>query len=152
MAGLLRGDFVQVASSGAIPVATILKSGVRGRSDVDALAARSDYGISVLVWNYRDENTGSAARIDLRINGLPQETNRLLLRHYRIDRNHSNAYTVWRQMGSPQSPNPAQYKKLESAGQLQLFRSPRWIGERAGSVEVEFSLPLESLSLVQLSW
>ncbi|MGH9619763.1 MAG: GH39 family glycosyl hydrolase [Bryobacteraceae bacterium] len=152
MAGLLRGDFVQVASSGAIPVATILKSGVRGRSDVDALAARSDHGISVLVWNYRDENTGRAAQIDLRINGLPQETNRLLLRRYRIDHNHSNAYTVWRQMGSPQSPSPAQYKKLESAGQLQLFTSPRWVGERAGSVEVEFSLPLESLSLVQLSW
>lgn len=55
-------------------------------------------------------------------------------------------------MGSPQHPSAVQYKKLESAGELQLLRSPRWIDDRSGSTEVKFALPLESVSLVKLSW
>jgi xylan 1,4-beta-xylosidase len=153
MAGLMEGDFVKVESSAAVPTQTILNAGVAGQPDVDALAARSDHDVSVLVWNYQDNDvSGPAAQIDLQVSGIPQNAKRVLLRHYRIDQNHSNAYTVWKQMGSPQNPSPDQYKDLEAAGQLQLLKSPRWIDERAGSAEVKFTLPLESLSLVQLSW
>ncbi|MGH9584194.1 MAG: GH39 family glycosyl hydrolase, partial [Bryobacteraceae bacterium] len=153
MEGLMRGDLVEADSSGAVPAETILNAGVSAHADVDALAARSSHNVSVLIWNYQDNDvSGPTAQIDLHLSGLPQNAKRVLLRHYRIDRNHSNAYTVWKRMGSPQSPSAAQYKKLEAAGQLQLLGSPRWIDERAGSAEVKFSLPLEGLSLVQLSW
>jgi beta-xylosidase len=30
---------------------------------------------------------------------------RVLLRHYRIDETHSNAWTAWKKMGSPQQPS-----------------------------------------------
>lgn len=46
--------------------------------------------------------------------------------------NHSNAYTVWKEMGSPQNPTPGQYIKLQAAGQLQLFDSPKWITPENG--------------------
>ncbi|HEX7363427.1 MAG TPA: beta-xylosidase [Bryobacteraceae bacterium] len=153
MEGLMRGNLVKAESSGAVPTGSIVNEGVRSRPDVDVLATRSNHDVSILIWNYQDNDvSATAARIDLRISGLPQNAKRVLLRHYRIDKLHSNSYTVWKQMGSPQNPSPAQYKKLESAGQLQLLASPRWIGERSGSAEVKFALPLESVSLVKLSW
>lgn len=153
MAGLMQGDVVKTESSGAVPAETIVNAGVYGRADVNALAARSGHNVSVLVWNYQDLDAGGpAAPIDLRISGLPPNAKRVLLRHYRIDRNHSNAYTAWKQMGSPQHPSADQYKKLEAAGQLQLLTSPHWIDTRASAAELRFILPLQGLSLVQLSW
>ncbi|MBV8829195.1 MAG: beta-xylosidase [Acidobacteriaceae bacterium] len=153
MAGLMRGDLLKVDSTGAVPMDTVLNSGVAGRPDVDALAARSDHKIAVMVWNYCDDDgSGSAANVQLKITGLPGNTERLLLRHYRIDQDHSNAYTVWKQMGSPQSPNPEQYKQLEAAGQLQLLESPRWVDNHSGSEEMQFSLPMQGISLIELSW
>src|SRR5206468_964815 len=90
-----------------------------------------------------------AAPVRLSVNALPR---RVLLRHYRIDQNHSNAYTVWKQMGSPLKPDAAQQTLLESAGQLQMLESPRWVTSDGGKVELPFDLPRQGVSLVQLSW
>jgi xylan 1,4-beta-xylosidase len=86
------------------------------------------------------------------INGVPAGTGRVLLRHYRIDQTHSNAWTVWKQMGSPQKPTPEQYAALESAGQLQLLDSPHWVEAKGGEVKVDLLLPRQGVSLLQLSW
>jgi xylan 1,4-beta-xylosidase len=55
-------------------------------------------------------------------------------------------------MGSPQRPTPEQYARLEAAGQLQLADSPKWVDVRAGAMKLEFSLPRQSVSLMELSW
>jgi xylan 1,4-beta-xylosidase len=106
-----------------------------------------------LVWNYQDDDVGGpAANVDVKLSGLPATGQRVLLQHYRIDEDHSNAYRAWKQMGSPQQPTPEQYSKLESAGQLQLLESPRWVDVSSGTTEVRFSLPVQGLSLLELSW
>ncbi len=84
--------------------------------------------------------------------GVPAAAKRVEVRHYRIDREHSNAYTVWKEMGSPQDPTPQQYASLESAGHLQLLESPRWLSVEAGKVELSFALPRQGVSLVQVNW
>jgi xylan 1,4-beta-xylosidase len=153
MAGLMTGERVTTESSGAVPLDSILKFGVRAHSDVGALAVRSPNTVSVMVWNYHDDDfPGSSMPVQLSIAGLPNDANRIQIRHYRIDQNHSNAYAAWKQMGSPQHPSADEYSKLESAGQLQLLESPRWMNAYAGNAEVRFSLPLQAISLVQLSW
>jgi len=153
MCGLMRGDLVDVKSSGAIPLETVVSHGVRERPAVDALAVRSERGISVLIWNYSDDDiSGPPAEVNVKLSGLQFAGKRMLLRHYRIDQNHSNAYTVWKQMGKPQSPTPDTYKHLEAAGQLQLLQSPRWIDNRHGDAELRFSLPLQAVSLLDLGW
>jgi xylan 1,4-beta-xylosidase len=153
MAGLMRGNLVTVSSSDAVAPETIVSNGVRQKPDVDALATRSDHKLDVMVWNYQDEDVaGPTADIDLKVSGLPSNAKHVLLRHYLIDTNHSNAYTVWQQMGSPQHPSAAQYSKLEKAGQLQLLGSPHSIDESAGSATLKLALPLQSVSLVELSW
>jgi xylan 1,4-beta-xylosidase len=153
MLGMMRGDAVKVRSSGALPLDSVLNEGVRQNPDIDALAVRSDHTISVLVWNYHDEDVRvPASEIKLSIAGIPQGSKRILMRHYRIDLDHSNAYAVWKQMGSPQNPTPEQYTRLESAGQLQLLGSPSWINNDAGKVNLNFALPRKGISLVELSW
>ena len=57
---------------------------------------------------------------EVTITGIPAGVKRVLLEHYRIDETHSNAYTAWKNMGSPQAPTPEQYGELKAAGQLQL--------------------------------
>lgn len=153
MAGLMRGDRVRVESPAAVPLDSMLRDGVRGSPDVDALAARSDREISIVAWNYHDDDVpGPAASVRLSVMGVPAGAKRVLLRHYRIDQMHSNAYTVWKELGSPQNPTPEQYARLESAGQLQLLESPRWISADGGKVELSFTLGSQAVSLVQLSW
>jgi xylan 1,4-beta-xylosidase len=90
------------------------------------------------------------ADIKLEVVGLPAG-GRVELRHYRIDSTHSNAYTVWKQMGSPQSPSPEQLVRLASAGQLESIEPPRRLPGH-GPVAVEFRLPRQAVSLVQLAW
>jgi xylan 1,4-beta-xylosidase len=127
MAGLLPRERVKVESSAAIPLDSVLKSGVRDSPDIGVLATRSSHEIGILVWNYHDdEAAGPIASVKLSVAGLPLDPSRALIQHYRIDQTHSNAYTAWKNMGSPQSPTPDQYKQLEAAGQLALLDSPHW--------------------------
>ena len=53
----------------------------------------------------------------LNINGI--NTNKVKVVEYRIDEHHSNAYTLWKNIGSPQQPAAEQINELEKAGQLQ---------------------------------
>jgi xylan 1,4-beta-xylosidase len=153
MLGLMSGERVSLQSSAAIGVEQILKSGVREAADVDGLAARGEHNVTVLVWNYHDdESGGAAAPVQLNVSGLPAELHKVLVSHYRIDQSHSNSYTVWSAMGSPQNPTSDQYTALKAAGELQLLESPRWVGARDGAVNLAFSMPGQSVSLVELSW
>jgi xylan 1,4-beta-xylosidase len=153
MVGLMRGDRVALESSGAVDLNEMLETGVRNKPDINALATRSDHDVCVLAWHYHDEDvSGPEASIHLTVAGTPASARRILVRHYRIDQDHSNAYAVWKQMGSPQKPNPEQYARLEAAGQLQLLESPRWLWSQNGQLELEFTLPREAVSLVQMSW
>jgi xylan 1,4-beta-xylosidase len=151
--GLLADERVKVTSSGALPTEEVVRNGVRARPDINAIASRREREIEVLVWNYHDDDFPvPAAPIDLLITGLPAHTKRALVEHYRIDSDHGNAFSAWKEMGSPQSPSPDQHDRLESAGQLQLLASPRWIELQLGVARVQFMLPRQGLSLIRLAW
>jgi xylan 1,4-beta-xylosidase len=155
MLGLMSGERVVVASSAAVDVDQILRSGVRDAADVDGLAARGDHKLTILMWNYHDdENGGSDAPVRLDVSGLHAGAQKILMREYRIDQSHSNSYTVWKAMGSPQSPTNEQIAALKAAGQLQMAGSPRWVesNNKDGVVNVDLSLPRQSVELVELSW
>jgi xylan 1,4-beta-xylosidase len=133
MAGLMRGDRLKVESSSAVSLATILKEGVRGQPDVNALATRAEREMAAMIWNYHDDYLPAPdSPVHLTVGGLPPSVKRVLVRHYRIDEEHSNAYTLWKKMGSPQNPTPEQYAQLEAAGQLALLTSPEWVSSKAG--------------------
>ena len=149
----MTGDRVPVESSGSIPVADIMESGVRNNPFVDAMATKSAGEISALIWNYHDDDLDSpAANVRLIIAGVPPTAKQVTIRHYRIDNDHSNSYTLWKSLGSPQSPTPEQYSRLEAAGHLQELGPAESVPAKSGKVELHFSLPRQGVSLVQASW
>jgi xylan 1,4-beta-xylosidase len=153
MLGLLGNERVKVTSSGALKTEEIVRNGVRVQPDINAIASRKDREIEILVWNYHDNDVPSpAAPINLVISGLPEDAKRGLLEHFRVDSDHSNAFTAWKEMGSPQSPSASEHAHMMSAGQLQLLTSPAWIELPHGDVYLQFNLPRQGLSLVRLDW
>ncbi|WP_109487301.1 GH39 family glycosyl hydrolase [Occallatibacter savannae] len=153
MAGLMGGDRVLVSSTGRVPTDDVLKNGVRGEADVDAQATKAERQAAVMLWNYHDDDLPAApASVKVSVTGIPAGVSRVLLQHYRIDETHSNAYTVWKQMGSPQSPTPEQYARLTAAGHLELLSSPQWVDVRDGKLLIEMELPRQATSLLRFSW
>ena len=153
MLGLLSNERVKVTSSGSLGAEEIVSQGVRERPDINAIATRSDRGIDIVVWNYHDDDVPfPSAPVDLVITGLPSSAKRGRLEHFRVDSDHSNAFTAWKQIGSPQSPSESQYQRLERAGRLELLDSPGWVEIQKGSIPLHFMLPRQGLSLVRLHW
>jgi xylan 1,4-beta-xylosidase len=153
MAGLMSGQRVATTSTGQIPLDQILSSGVQQAPDIDALATHADRSAAILLWNYQDDDLPAAdSPTSVTVHGIPADVHRVLLQHDRIDATHSNAYTAWLAMGSPQQPTPAQYAQLKAAGQLQSLTSPEWLDVSNGSVIIPVTLPRLALSLLRLSW
>jgi xylan 1,4-beta-xylosidase len=157
MFGLLGNDRVKATSTGALASEDVVRDGVRGRPDIGVIATRKDkdkaHELEVLIWNYHDDDLPAAPTpIDLVISELTAQTSRGQLEHFRIDSSHSNAFSAWKEMGSPQSPTPAQYEVLQSAGQLQLLTSPVWTPIAQGAIHLQFALPRQGLSLVRVIW
>lgn len=153
MFGLMEGDRVRAESSGAIHLDDMVARGVKGAADVGAVATARQGLISALAWNYHDDDvSGADAEVAMAVLGVPAGVDRVLVRRYCVDRTHSDSYTAWKSMGSPQTPTPEQYKLLERAGQLEMAGSPEWITSRSGEVELKFALPREAVSLIQVSW
>jgi len=152
-AGLLGGEQVAATSSAAMPAESIVESGVRERPEIGTVATKSGNAAAVMLWNYADDDVGGDAEpVKLTMQGVAATVRRALVEEYRIDGNHSNAYTAWQQMGSPREPSAEQMIQLKAAGQLQLAGSPQWVTVNAGKAEVEMQLPRESVSLIKVSW
>ncbi len=151
MFGMMQADRVEAESSGGISIDDLLANSARTQPDIRAIATRGRRGLSVLVWNYDDDAAPApAAHVALVIDGLPRGLNRVHVTHYRIDRYHSNAYTVWKEMGSPQKPSTKQIAQLKAAGQLQILLPPRWVPARTGKVRLTFMLSRQAVSLIRI--
>jgi xylan 1,4-beta-xylosidase len=153
MLGLLGSERLKTTSSAGLPNEEIVHGGVRGQPDINAIATRKEREIEILIWNYHDDDLPfPATSIDLAIDGLPADARRGLLEHFRVDSDHSNAFTIWKEMGSPRVLSESERNRLESAGQLQMLSSPAWTNIQGGTVRVQFSLPRQGLSFLRLAW
>jgi xylan 1,4-beta-xylosidase len=151
----MSGQRVAVTSSGEVPLDAILRSGVRGDPDVASLASLDGNKLAIMVWHYHDDDVvGPAAEVALAVAGLPAAANgNARLTHWRIDEEHSNAFTAWKKMGSPAGPNRARYNELLAAGQLAtLADAPATVAVAGGAAALKFSLPRQGVSLIVLEW
>jgi xylan 1,4-beta-xylosidase len=129
----------------------ITHNSVRGdKADVNAIASVGKDNAAVMVWNYHDDDLPApASDVHLELKGISAK--RVLITHYRIDKEYSNSYEVWKKMGSPQNPTPEQYAILERSGQLELFTSPVWVDVMENEVTLDFKLPRHGVSLVKVT-
>jgi xylan 1,4-beta-xylosidase len=153
MFGKMGGQRLEVQSSADAGAPGLIKNGVRENPDVYALTGLEPKKLSIMVWNYHDEDVpGPTAAVDLQLSGLPLDSGDAKLTHYRIDHDHSNAYTAWQNLGSPQQPTPDQYAQLEQAGQLALLNDPATVSVQGGKTSIKITLPRQAVSLLVLEW
>src|SRR5262249_27594617 len=148
----MSGRRVQARSSREIPLDDMIQNGVRSQADVAAQASLDGNRLAVLAWHYHDDDVaGPDASVEMTFRHLPFMDGEGRLTEYRIDRTHSNAFTVWQSMGSPTAPNAAQYAQLVSAGKLAGEPEAR-LPVKAGEAAVRFTLPRQGVCLFVLEW
>jgi len=152
MLGMMSGERVEVSGNLAYNYESIINNSVRGeRTDINALASRDDKNVSVMVWNYHDDDIQySGSPVVVKIKNL--NVKRAILTHYRIDASHSNSYEVWKKMGSPQNPTETQIRELQRSGKLGTLSKPVKVKIRDNELNVEMQLPRQAVSLIRLSY
>lgn len=148
MLGMLGGDWLATRSSQALPIEQVLAGGVRAAPDVNAVATRDASGVSVLVWHYHDDDTaGPVADVTVSVAGVPSPS---VVRHYRMDADHSNAFAVWQRMGKPQAIGSADYALLERSGKLERLDAAVAVDRSGGVTTLRLPLPRQGVSLLRL--
>lgn len=152
MFGKMGGKRVEVISPRMTKLQTIVDSSVRGaQTEIGALASIEKQTAGIMVWNYHDlDLQGPAESVKLSLSGVPAKS--VTVTHYTIDNNHSNSYTAWKKMGSPQNPTTTQIAMLEKAGQLETMGSPKSISVDSGKMEINIELPRQAVSFLKLEW
>ena len=149
MLGKLGGDWLETSSTHRRPLEEVVADGVRGEPDVNLVATRDAGGVSILVYHYHDDDEpGPVAEVTIAIDGWTGKPP--ALRHYRMDEAHSNAFAVWKTMGSPQDPTGAQYAELEAAGQLAQIEATDAVSVENGNIVLRTTLPRQGVSLLRL--
>jgi xylan 1,4-beta-xylosidase len=149
----MSGKRLDAESGGAVPLGEILRGGVRAGPDVSALASLDQHKLCVMVWHYHDDDApGPEADVDLLLENLPFVDGQAKVEHFRIDEDHSNAFTAWKRIGSPQQPTPEQYALLEKAGRLATVGEPESVRVAGGRATLKFKLPRQAVSLLQVTW
>jgi xylan 1,4-beta-xylosidase len=106
-----------------------------------------------LVWHYHDDDVaGPDASVQLTLTGLPFVAGEARFTQYSIDDTHSNAYAVWKRIGSPIAPTRAQYTQLEAAGKLGRVEAPATIRVDRGTAALTFALARQAVSLLVIEW
>jgi xylan 1,4-beta-xylosidase len=147
----MGGRRLPVVSDHGASLDQILREGVRGKPDVSALASLDGRRLAVMIWHYHDDDLpGDSARIELLVRGLPAATAGARVELFRIDDEHSNAFTAWKRMGSPEKPSAEQYAELERAGQLARAAEPETVPVKGGEATLRFDLPRQGVSLLVL--
>lgn len=151
MLGMMTGYLVQAKSNRMYSLQQVLDSSVKAQTDIGALASKDKKTASILIWNYHDEDKlGPPEPIAIQIRNIPEK--KIKLTQYRIDNEHSNSYTLWKKMGSPQDPSTEQIKQLEQSGKLQAIQKNKIITTKEGNAFYQIALPRQGVSLIKLDW
>jgi xylan 1,4-beta-xylosidase len=152
MLGMLGGDWIAAESDAALPLQEILDRGIRRAPDINCAATRDDGGVSILIWNYHDDNIvaeADTAEVEITATGLPDGP--LHLREYRMDAAHGNSFGAWQAMGSPQDPTPAQVEDLQRAAALPCI-AEREIRADGGRQVITTRLPRQGVGLIRIAF
>jgi xylan 1,4-beta-xylosidase len=151
MFGKMKGQMLQINNPGKIPLQTIIDSSVRNRPDVDALATIDSRNMCIMLWNYHDdENKKTEALIKLKLENLTAK--QVTVTSYLVDEHHSNAYTLWKKMGSPQQPSEVEIDELQKAGQLSENVLPDTFPVINGALNYHLTLAAQGVTLLKVNW
>jgi xylan 1,4-beta-xylosidase len=147
MFAMMGSREVAAESDHELSLEAIMQEGVRHEPDVGVLASRDDDKLTILIWHYHDDDLPRPeAAVKLDITGWEERSAKVV--HYRIDEDHSNAFTAWQQMDSPQQPSEKQCAELETEMKLARLDLPGEVIRTNEGLQVEFTLPRAGVSLL----
>ena len=143
---------LEVKNSNKVPLEKIIDSSVRGNKPyIDALATVDAKNMYILLWNYHDDdNKKEDALIKIKLQQL-RATN-VTVSCFLVDEAHSNSYTVWKKMGSPQEVSEEKFIELKKAGQLQKNGEDAKLKVSGGSINYQLNLESQGVALLKISW
>lgn len=153
MFALLGDTRLEAQSSHAWTVDRVDEPGSEMPEEVDALATRDEGGrASVLVWRHADDQyqrDTEPATVRIRLSRLGV-SRPVLVRHWRIDADHSNSHTAWQTLGEPQDPSPEQLSSIRARQCLERYEPDQELEVTDGNLELLVHLPLPSVSLLDI--
>lgn len=152
MFGQMKGKQLVVENDKAFSLEQLTTTGVHdSTADVNAMATAGQKEAYILLWNYYDDDTlAPNVTVKLQLNNIPAR--KVTINQYRIDEEHSNSYTAWKKMGSPQQVDKEQYSILEKSGKLQSYQKPYTNSVKNGVLTADIDFPCHAVSLLKVSW
>ncbi len=107
--------------------------------------------MQVLLYCHHDDwDIKQTFDIEMRLENLPFD-GAVLVEHYRIDNNHSNAYSEWVRQGKPNYPTEGQRKAIVARSGLEYYEAPERVLIHDGKLLRSFELPTHGISFLKLS-
>lgn len=151
MFGMMKGSMLEVNNSNSLSLQSIIDSSVRGKSYINGLSTIYAHNMYIMLWNYHDdENKKNDAHVNLILKNITAKN--ITLSSYLVDEDHSNAYTLWKKMGSPQDVSPGQFSRLQQGGQLRENIKAKRLNAVNGSLNYELVLQGQAVTLLKLTW
>ncbi|MBA3869761.1 MAG: beta-xylosidase [Anaerolineae bacterium] len=152
MYGKMGSQEVHFESSGASDPLSYTDICGRGEAaDISGFATLSDNSLTVLIYHQHDDwDAAGEVEIALEVENLPFQ-NGLMLTHYRIDNQHSNAYAEWLRQGKPMYPTPEQYAAIKARDGLEMLEPPQKLMSSGGKISLKFQLPVHGVSLLTIT-
>ncbi|MEO8395668.1 MAG: beta-xylosidase, partial [Chloroflexota bacterium] len=143
---------VSFESSGAIDPLSYTDICGRGEAaDISGFATLEETSLAILIYHQHDDwDAAGEAEIALDVENLPFQNN-VVITHYRIDGEHSNAYAEWLRQGKPIYPTPEQRAVIRAREGLEMLEAPHGGALSEGKITVKFRLPVHGVSLILLS-
>lgn len=131
----------------------VIQDVVAANGGIASFATRDSDRISILVVNYNHKhpfNDGISQKVSLNVKQHWDMEGDITISHWRIDDKHSNAYTVYKELGSPTIPNPMETDAIKRRmGPEMIAGYPQEIKDK-GTASLTFYLPCNSVSLVEI--
>lgn len=120
--------------------------------NLSAFATSDSKRLTVVITNYQSEkvnNDGDSFDFVLNIKTLWNPKSKVVLKHWRIDDNHSNSYTAYKKAGSPNAPTPIQIDAIKSKMELETLEIIQDMNV-ADLADYKMSLPCNAVSLIEI--
>jgi xylan 1,4-beta-xylosidase len=126
--------------------------GTHEKPDIDGFATLSDNKVQILLYSHHDDwDISGDYEVDLEVSGIPFEGSKATLSHFRLDGNHSNAYTEWLRRDRPKYPEGEDLEAIKGRESLELFEPESTVRLQKGTWQTIVSIPVNGISLLILS-
>lgn len=127
--------------------------GTKEGPEISGIATMSgNKSIDVLVYCHHDDwDVKGEYEVEIEIANLPFNKDNMVLTHYRIDENHSNAYSEWFRQGKSDYPNEAQMRAIKSREGLEQYEPNSQVILLDGKLKKTINLPVHGISFLVIS-